>query len=77
MFSLAIIENPPELPKESRPLKEPKRAKEPMHTKPSPKPKPSTGKQRSRKGKHHTAVDPVPVALMAGMADRLMEATLS
>jgi len=78
-FSLAISINRPKTTQPSKApkaLKESKPSKEPKPTKPSRKPKPSTDKHRARKGKQQ-AVDPVPAALMAGMADRLMEATLS
>jgi len=62
--------------KAPQPSTEPKRIKEPKHMKPSQEPKPSTGRHRYKKGKK-PVVDPVPSALMAGIADRLMEVKLS
>jgi hypothetical protein len=73
-FSLEIPVNPLNVP---QPLKEPKRTKEPKRAKPSQDPKPSMGRHRHRKAKQHAEVNPVPAALMAGMAERLMEEALS
>lgn len=78
-FSLVPPVNPTNATQPSKapqPSTEPKRIKEPKHMKPSQEPKPSTGRHRYKKGKK-PVVDPVPSALMAGIADRLMEVKLS